>query len=268
MSDEHSDNGKPVTFTINGREVQAAAGSTVLEAARAHGIEIPTLCYHPAVAPRAACRVCLVEQMRGKRSRLVASCAFPVSEGIVINTDSEAVLRTRRVVVELLLARSPDAPRIRELAASLGITESRFSRDHHDRCILCGLCVDVCQQLVGKSAIGFTRRGIERRVETPYGDQSDACIGCDACVAVCPTGAINVHLGREAKVMETWHTELPMRPCRVCGRPFAPDRHLAYLQTKTTQLPVDLIETCEACRRASAAGASLAGTTHRRAGGD
>ena len=115
-----------ITLTIDGRSVGAFEGETVLEAARRVGIEIPTLCYHPALSPYGACRLCVVEVEQRGRRRLVVSCLFPVEEGLVVWTDNERVRKARRGVMELLLARCPNVPAIRELAAKMGVQEPRF----------------------------------------------------------------------------------------------------------------------------------------------
>lgn len=179
-----------VILTIDGQEVQVEEGLTVLEVAKKVGIEIPTLCYHEALTPYGACRLCTVEVITRGRSRLVTACNYPVEEGIEVRTDSEKVIEGRKMVVELLLARCPNVEIVRDLAKRLDVGEPRFELEYDD-CTLCGLCVRVCSEVVGVGAIGFTNRGIDREVETPFQEVSDVCIGCGACSYVCPTGAIN-----------------------------------------------------------------------------
>ena len=122
-----------VTLTIDGREVQVEAGKTVLEAADDNNIYIPTLCYHEAVAPYGACRLCVVEVVRRGRERLVASCLYPVEDGLVVKTESERVNNVRRLVTELLLARCPDSEVLQDLASRLGIDKSRFKKEKDNR---------------------------------------------------------------------------------------------------------------------------------------
>ena len=168
---------------INGKALDSQSGSTVLTTAREHGYEIPTLCYHEALDPFAACRLCMVEVDTGRGWQLVASCAYPCSEGLKIRTDSEAVLRSRRTTLELLMASASDVPLIQRLADELGVPSPRFSMEADD-CILCGLCVRACAEIVGVSAISVINRGIDKKVSTPFLIASNDCIECGTCVLV------------------------------------------------------------------------------------
>lgn len=180
-----------VTFTINGQEVQGQEDWTVLEVARWHGIEIPTLCYHPAVEPYGACRLCVVEVDDGKRSRVVISCMYPIREGIKVWTETPRVNNVRRWIVQLLLDESPASPKIQELARRFGVTPSRFQRTGVEfACHLCGLCVRACQEVVGTQAVTFANRGLKKEITTPFHLGSKDCISCGTCLYVCPTGAM------------------------------------------------------------------------------
>jgi len=237
-----------VTAVIDGQQVQVQTDTTILEAAKQYGIPIPTLCYHPALVPYGACRLCIVEVKRGNRSRIVPSCTYHLREdGLTIDTHSERVLRDRRVIVELLLARCSNVKIIRDLADELGIERPRFSLKD-ENCILCGLCVRVCEELIGESAISFVGRGPERKVMTPFQEATEACIGCGACAFVCPTGAIEIEDVTGKRTMVNWQTTLERRRCRICGDYFAPEVELNRLEGKLDSLKESL-EVCPQCRR-------------------
>lgn len=181
-----------ITLTIDGREIGAEEGWTVLKAAQNVGIEIPTLCYHEALSSSGACRLCSVEvtTKRG-RNRIVASCLYPVEEGLDVQTNSEKIRRLRRGLMELLLARCPNSQKIRDMARHMGVTEPRF-RLEGEECILCGLCVRVCQEISAANAISAVNRGIKKEIAAPFYDLAETCVGCGGCAYVCPTGAIRI----------------------------------------------------------------------------
>ena len=166
-----------ITFTIDGMEVQGDKGQNVLQVALDRGFDIPHLCYHEQLEPYGACRLCLVEVTKGSRTRLTTSCNYPVLEGIQVRTDTERVVRARKMVIELLVARCPDVPVIRDLAARYGVEETRFKEDGDD-CILCGLCERVCREVVGVEAISFMGRGSGRKVGPPLEINPKTCIAC------------------------------------------------------------------------------------------
>jgi coenzyme F420-reducing hydrogenase beta subunit/ferredoxin len=187
---------KEVTLKIDGKEVKATEGVTILEVARNIGIEIPTLCYNSALEPFGSCRVCSVEitDARG-RKKVVTSCNYPVKEGLEVSTKSEKVLKTRKLLLELLLARCPKVKKIQDLAREYGVEKPRFwIEDIEEDCILCGLCTRVCQERIGVYAINFANRGVEREVTTPYHSFSNDCIGCGACAIVCPTNSRRIQV--------------------------------------------------------------------------
>jgi NADH dehydrogenase/NADH:ubiquinone oxidoreductase subunit G len=134
----------------------------------------------------------MVEVIQNKCSKLVTSCNYPAEQGLEVLTASDRVKRTRKMVMELLLARCPDVPLIQQLAQDMGLKASRFRKKEDQRCILCGLCVRACEEMVGVSAIGFVNRGTKREVNTPFGVNSDVCIGCGSCTYICPTGCIEM----------------------------------------------------------------------------
>ena len=184
-----------ITLTIDGEEIKSEEGMTILEAAKSADIEIPTLCYHPALSPAGACRVCSVEITSRGRKRIVTSCNYQVEDGLIVSTSSPDVIRLRKMLCELLLARCPESEVIQGLARQYGIEEPRFELKG-DKCIHCGLCTRVCAERMGRSVIGVVGRGVERRVATPFqmtkDEADDMCMACGACAFVCPTGAINL----------------------------------------------------------------------------
>lgn len=238
-----------IKLTIDGQAIEVEEGLSVLEAAKKAGIEIPTLCYHEALTPYGACRVCTVEIIRKGWSRLSAACTYPVQEGIEVKTDSEKVRKARKLISELLLARCPNVKPIQDLAGKMGVKKPRFQVDNEE-CILCGLCVRVCQELIGVGAIGFINRGTKRQVATPYQVRSDVCLGCGACATVCPIGAIKIEDDQNLRRIPLWHTELKRKRCKVCGNFFVPKMEIDFLKKKVDHLPQDLFEICPDCRRA------------------
>jgi heterodisulfide reductase subunit A len=206
-----------VSLTIDGRKVEVEEGTTVLQAAEKLGIKIPTLCYHKALEPQGACRLCVVEITGGGRPGLAASCAYVATDGLEVQTRSERVIKARKLVIELLLLRCPDVPRIKELAEEIGIDRARYERfqPEKEECILCGLCVRVCQERMGVGAINFINRGAKRRVAPPFDRYSEICVTCGACEVVCPTGAINLDQITENKprpILSEFNVGLNSRP--------------------------------------------------------
>lgn len=180
-----------ITLTIDGKAVEVDQGQTVLSAAKKLGIWIPTLCHHDALEPQGACRLCLVEIEIQGRKRLMASCAYPVSDGLKVFTDTENVIENRKIVAELLLARCSENDDVKELCEKIGVTETPYQK-RKENCVLCGLCVRMCNERMKVGAINFMGRGETRKVGTPFDEYSDVCMTCGACETVCPTGCIDV----------------------------------------------------------------------------
>jgi len=190
-----------ITLTINGKKVKANDNTTLLEISRKLSIPIPTLCHHPDLAPRGSCRLCTVEVSENGKTRMVTACNYPAREGIEVQTHSAKVLQTRRILAELLLARCPEVAFIQNLARELGVEKTPFkTEDPGNNCILCGLCVRTCQEIVGADAIGFSRRGTLKKIGTPFEVDSDRCFACGACEYICPTGAVKMELNRTRRM--------------------------------------------------------------------
>jgi len=182
-----------IPIIIDGRMVQVEQGTMIIEAAGNVGIVIPTLCHHEAIKPYGSCRLCMVELEQNKQRRLVTSCNSPVDNGgMEVFTDTARVRQIRRSIIELLLARCPDVPVLQTMARQMGIESSRLKKKGDKQCILCGLCVRFCEEVVGVGAIGLANRGTEREVATPFKTGSDVCIGCGSCSYICPTSCIEM----------------------------------------------------------------------------
>jgi bidirectional [NiFe] hydrogenase diaphorase subunit len=251
-----------VTFKINGKQVKAKEGSTVLAAARAAGIEIPTLCYNDALEPYGACRLCIVEVQRNDRTTIEASCTYPVADGLVVKTDSPRVRQGRKLVLELLLARCPNVKAVQELAREYGVEDSSPDWDkNNEYCILCGLCVRACGEVVKANAIQFAGRSADRIVDSPFHRSAEDCIACGSCAYVCPTGIIKKNdLERSAvcspegskeegpkREILNWQVEYELKICTKCGNPYAPVPHLKKLEKEFHSL-AQFFNLCPSCR--------------------
>ncbi|MFO7996392.1 MAG: 2Fe-2S iron-sulfur cluster-binding protein [Dehalococcoidia bacterium] len=178
-----------ILLQIDGKEVEAEEGLTVLEAAQSAGISIPTLCDHGKLEPYGACRICTVEVDTRGRTNLVAACCYPVEQNLVVRTRSEKVDKTRKVLLELMLAHAPEAEELRELAQEYGANKARFEKEP-SFCILCGLCVRYCAEVKKKNAIGFADRGVRREIVFVPEIASKECWNCKECFPLCPTEAL------------------------------------------------------------------------------
>jgi bidirectional [NiFe] hydrogenase diaphorase subunit len=178
-----------ILLEIDGKEVKAKEGMTLLEAARGAGISIPTLCYHEKLEPFGGCRLCIVETEARGRTSLVVSCVYPVEKNLVVRTRSEKVDRIRRMVLELLLAHAPDAFELQALAEQYGADKDRFEKER-SFCVHCGLCVRYCAEVKKKNAIGFIDRGIRKEINFIPEIAGEECWNCKECFPLCPTEAL------------------------------------------------------------------------------
>ncbi len=240
-------------LTIDGKECTAQSGETLLEVARRNGVDIPTLCYHEALEPRGACRMCMVEIGNPKHpgwKKLVASCVYPVEEGLVVKTATDEIKEVRKTLLDLLLARTPDAPVIKDMAKDFGLSETTFKkREPADDCILCGMCVRVCEDVIGANAIGMSGRGVYKKAGPALGKASSECIGCGACAHVCPTNCIEViDEGMSRRIPRWADVEFELVPCRICGKPVSTRKHLDFVRNKV-DVGQQVLETCSDCLR-------------------
>lgn len=205
-TDRHS---PTISITLNGQTVHAPAGSTVLDAARQAGVDIPTICYHPNLTANAVCRLCTVEVV-GSRN-LQPACVVPVRQDMIVNTDTERVNLARRVILELLASTVDlhEAPEIQTFLVRFGVDRLRFAggeqrefavmddnpfyvRDY-SQCVMCWRCIQVCAEDVQFTfALTWGGRGLESHVATFFGEDmpDTSCVFCGNCVGVCPTGAL------------------------------------------------------------------------------
>ena len=235
-----------VGIYINGDFVRAPVEYTVLQAARANGFEIPTLCHHPDLPSEGQCRLCLVEVGEAPRTRMVNACTYPVEANLKVETHSDKVVQARRMVLELLMARAPAAEHIKDLAAQLGVYETRFHIDDPlERCILCGLCVRTCREIVGVSAISMASRTPEKQVATPFKEASEACIGCGSCAFICPTNVIPYT--EKDGIRTIWGRDFELQVCTVCGNYIEPKAQLQHW-AEITGDPVETFFVCRDCR--------------------
>ena len=232
---------REIYITVDGKEILASEGQTILEAATKAGIRIPTLCHHPALKPTGACRMCLVE-IEGQKT-LQPACTFPVEDaaGKQIRTSSPKVVEARRFVLDLLLSDHPldcltcevaGACELQALAYELGVKETRFPGVKHsypldgsnpfferdyNKCILCRRCVRACDEINGVEAIGVIGRGFDSKIGAAFDVplQESVCEFCGMCVEVCPTGALvpklRLHQGR------SWELTRVATTCSYCG---------------------------------------------------
>jgi bidirectional [NiFe] hydrogenase diaphorase subunit len=178
-----------ILLQIDGKEVKAREGMTVLEAARSAGISIPTLCHHEKLEPYGGCRLCIVEvEVRGW-TQIVVSCVYPVGKNLVVRTRSDKVDRIRKMLLELLLAHAPDAFELQDLAKEYGADKDRFEKEA-SFCIHCGLCVRYCAEIKKKNAVGFVDRGTRKEISFIPGIASKECWNCKECFPLCPTEAL------------------------------------------------------------------------------
>jgi len=175
-----------IVIKIDGKEVKASEGMTVLEAAQQADIFIPTLCHHEKLEPYGVCRLCTVEIDVSGWKKLVAACLYHVEKDLVVNTRSEKVDKIRKMILEFLLAHAPNSPQLQELAEVYGADKDRFEKES-SFCILCGLCVRYCDEVKKKNAIGYVNNGARREIRFIPEIAATECLNCKECFELCPT---------------------------------------------------------------------------------
>lgn len=237
---------------INNIEVAAVEGEWLLEVILRAGFDVPHLCHHPALEPIGACRLCLVELSQRGRTEVTTSCNVRVEPGMRVTTDSAQVRRHRAANLELLLGRAPASARLRELAAAYGIEAPIYpplAAEGLPNCILCELCVRVCDSL-GHRALCAVGRGDKKRIGLPLNQPAESCVGCASCAAACPTGCIPVK--DEADTRTIWGQKFKLLRCPECGAPLITEKQREYA-LRTGSLREDDDVCCESCKQVATA---------------
>jgi predicted molibdopterin-dependent oxidoreductase YjgC len=243
-------------IVMNGREVAAMEGQTILQVARANGVDIPTLCYVAALDAAAMCRLCTVELTEGRRTKLVTACNYPLRHDAEIQTHTESLRKGRRMLIELLAARCPDSVRLRELAAEYGANLERFPVSNQD-CVMCGLCARVCERVGGRT-LTLSGRGADIHVDTAFNRPSELCIGCGACAQICPVNKIQIvdeNGLRRVIVRGQEAARIFLNKCTGCGQYFGPVIDLAEVMDRLgeARVPAPNVSVCPDCSRRSLA---------------
>ncbi|SET06998.1 4Fe-4S dicluster domain-containing protein [Natronincola peptidivorans] len=227
-----------INLKINGRPVQVEEGTTVLQAASKIGIEIPTFCNDPRLKPDGACRICTVE-VEGKIN-LPTACTTPAEEGMSIWTESPSVVEARKEILNLLLSKHPmdcltcsksGTCTLQDLCYKYEIKEPAYTApttvqpidesnpfyySDPNKCISCGKCVRVCNELQNTDAISMVERGASTKVSPPFGMslEESECVSCGNCVSICPVGAL---MPKSKEKFRYWETKATQTTCSYCG---------------------------------------------------
>ncbi len=221
-----------IALTINDQRVEVEEEIKLIRAVEKLGIKVPTLCYHKALSPYGACRLCVVEvHVKDRPPALQASCSYPALEGIRVFTDTDRVKRARRITAELLLARCPDSEMIQRIAAELGVKEPRINKKFDD-CVYCGLCTRMCHERMGRSAVGFSGRGSRKKVASPFGKHNEMCWTCGACNFICP-------VGKKVSTLTSPNAPIPISNPYNMGLDQRPAAYILYPQAVPNKATID-----------------------------
>jgi len=249
---------KKVNIKINDTEYLVNEGENILTFCKKTGIDIPALCYNEALKPYGACRLCIVDVTGGNvRPGITASCTLTASEGLQIFTETEEIQNHRKILFQFYLAQAPQSETIKKLAARYDVRETPFTEkikvndNLGNQCVLCGLCVRVCNDIIEKGVINYIGRGYDVKINSAYALPSDICLGCKACAEVCPTGAIDFEDIEDIRYGHSWsETKIPLKQCRVCNQYYSPqpfnDR---ILDKMNPEIGEELRGMCPVCRR-------------------
>lgn len=243
---------KTLKIKLNEKEVSAKPDQTILDVAMENGVFIPTLCHHQALEPAAMCRLCMVELYEGRRKRFVTSCNYPLRRDVEIKTETEALRKGRKLILELLIARCPDSEDLLKLAKEYNADLSRFS-PLNDDCVMCGLCARVCERIGGKT-LTLSGRGVNIKVSTPFKTASPHCIACGACVQICPVKAIKTDDIEGERVLILHGEEaarIRLNQCELCKKYYGPVIDLKKVMERLgeAKIPPANERVCPECSR-------------------
>jgi NADH dehydrogenase/NADH:ubiquinone oxidoreductase subunit G len=250
---------KKVKIKIDGTEYKVNEGENILTFCKSIGIDIPALCYSEALKPYGACRLCIVNVISGNNTRpgINTSCTLTASEGMEIETETEEITNHRKILFQFYLAQAPNSETIRKLAAKYDVMETPFTKKERkednlgSKCVLCGLCVRVCNDIIQQGVINYTGRGYYAKINTAFALPSDNCLGCKACAEVCPTGAINFEDIDDIRYAHSWsETKIQLKQCSICGEYYSPQPfNSKTLDIMKPEIDKELKDMCPSCRR-------------------
>jgi len=247
-----------VIITIDKKEVEAKKSDTILMAAKRAGIYIPSLCHHDALEDAGVCRLCMVEVNHAywNSPKMVTACEYKVEPGLIVKTSTPDVDKSRRISIDLLLAKVPGSAVLLKISQKISLKPLVISKDSHEAdnnkgssCISCYLCTRVCQKM-GCNAISMVSRGVDKRADAPYSVAPDSCTGCGACALICPVDYIKVTDTDNTRTI--WNRDFDLVKCEVCGKGFMTEKYRDYA-VNNRDLSADYYTKCPECKRAETA---------------